>query len=218
MSIFKRLSLMTPVLGLISNFALADDSALVAAGKEQGQICTACHLTDKGAGASIGPPLWGLAEREIGSHTSFTYSDGLTKLSGKWTPEQLDQFLTSPSSMVPDTKMLFPGIKDDGARKAIIAWLATLNDNVPTSWAQQDIDVSDIKVPGAGVLKEGEGMSLVATTCNACHSLHLVAQQGLSKDSWDETLDWMIDEQGMDELDDKERDVILNYLSTHYGI
>jgi len=35
--------------------------------------------------------------------------------------------------------------------------------------------------------------------------------------SWDESLDWMVDEQGMAELDVDERAEILDYLSTKLG-
>jgi len=41
-----------------------------------------------------------------------------------------------------------------------------------------------------------------------------VVQQRLSRDVWDETLDWMVEEQTMPELDPEERAVILDYLST----
>jgi cytochrome c len=61
-------------------------------------------------------------------------------------------------------------------------------------------------------------MALVASVCSACHSLHLVTQQGLSKQRWDETLDWMVEEQGMDELNPDDREAVLVYLSTYYGM
>ena len=43
----------------------------------------------------------------------------------------------------------------------------------------------------------------------------LVSQQRLARDIWEETLDWMVEEQGMDELDHDERAEILDYLSTY---
>ncbi|MDF4750922.1 cytochrome C, partial [Vibrio parahaemolyticus] len=41
--------------------------------------------------------------------------------------------------------------------------------------------------------------------------------QGLSRQRWDETLDWMIEEQGMEDLSGDDREAILEYLSTYYG-
>jgi len=66
-------------------------------------------------------------------------------------------------------------------------------------------------------LPPGPGREEVFYTCQACHSLRIVVQQGLTRHSWDETLDWMVEEQGMPELDEEERDLILDYLAKYYG-
>ena len=65
------------------------------------------------------------------------------------------------------------------------------------------------------ILPLGVGRELVLSTCSACHSIRLVAQQRLSRETWDETLDWMISEQGMPRLGTRDRQLILRYLSTH---
>lgn len=67
----------------------------------------------------------------------------------------------------------------------------------------------------ADILPPGIGRELVLSTCSACHSIRLVAQQRLSRETWDETLDWMISEQGMPRLGTRDRQLILRYLSTH---
>ncbi|NQV45290.1 MAG: hypothetical protein HQ501_10320 [Rhodospirillales bacterium] len=67
-------------------------------------------------------------------------------------------------------------------------------------------------------LPPGNGRDEVFYTCQACHSLKTVQQQGLSKDSWKETLVWMVEEQGMSEPEPDELKLILDYLSTYYGI
>ena len=68
-----------------------------------------------------------------------------------------------------------------------------------------------------GGLPEGLGREEVFYACQACHSLAIVKQQGLDRDSWDETLVWMVEEQTMDPLDPEDRKLILDYLTTHYG-
>ncbi len=40
-------------------------------------------------------------------------------------------------------------------------------------------------------LPPGEGRAAVFQLCSACHSLAIVKQQGLSRDSWQETLEWI---------------------------
>lgn len=66
-------------------------------------------------------------------------------------------------------------------------------------------------------MPEGEGRQDVYEVCAACHSLMLVEQQRLSRKIWDETLDWMVEEQGMPVLEPAERERILDYLATYYS-
>lgn len=66
-------------------------------------------------------------------------------------------------------------------------------------------------------LPEGLGREEVFDTCQACHSLRLVQQQGLDKYSWKETLEWMVEEQEMDEPDPEELPLLINYLTEFYG-
>lgn len=199
---------------LLSGNAVADE-ALIAAGEQQAMVCKACHQFEPDGVPVVGPPLYGIAEREIASYPGFNYSDGLKQHSGKWDAEKLDVFLADPASYAPGTNMVFPGVADPGARAAIIAWLATKNPT-PPDWTTAAAS-APVKSAGDGILEPGENMALVASVCSACHSLHLVAQQGLSRDSWEETLEWMVDEQGMDELDEADHEAVVTYLSTYYG-
>ena len=68
-----------------------------------------------------------------------------------------------------------------------------------------------------GGLPPGPGREEVFYVCDACHSLKLVTQQGLDRDAWDETLDYMTAEQGMAGLEPDERRLILDYLATNFG-
>ncbi|CZF85586.1 c-type cytochrome [Grimontia marina] len=201
---------------LFFSTALSANEELIASGEQQALVCKACHQVEPDGIAVVGPPLWGLADRNIASFGGFNYSKSLKQHQGRWDAEKLDAFLKSPATFAPDTNMVFPGVEDPGARAAIIAWLASKNPVRPI-WTTSSAG-APIKSVGDGILEPGENMELVAAVCSACHSLHLVVQQGLSKDSWEETLEWMVDEQGMDELDPDEHEAVLVYLSTHYGL
>lgn len=202
------------LIALSSGVVFADEE-LIAAGEQQAMVCKACHQFEPNGVTVVGPPLWGIAERTIASFEGFNYSEGIKQHQGKWDAEKLDAFLASPTEFAPGTNMVFPGVKDPGSRAAIIAWLATKNPS-PPDWITPSSGM-EVKSAGDGILTPGENMALVAAICSACHSLHMVAQQGLSRSRWDKMLDWMIEEQGMEELDGDNREAVLDYLSTYYG-
>jgi len=66
-----------------------------------------------------------------------------------------------------------------------------------------------------GGLPPDVGREVTFDNCNACHSTMLVAQQRLARDIWDETLDYMVEEHGMDSMESGERRKFLDYLSTY---
>jgi hypothetical protein len=62
----------------------------------------------------------------------------------------------------------------------------------------------------------GPGRDDTFYACTACHGFKLVAQQGMNRRQWEESLQLMIDKHGMPPLPAKERDVVLNYLEQTY--
>ena len=66
-------------------------------------------------------------------------------------------------------------------------------------------------------LPAGLGREEVFYACQACHSLAIVKQQGLDRETWDEALVWMVEEQEMEPLDPEDRKLVLDYLDTHFG-
>ncbi|MCZ6516129.1 MAG: hypothetical protein O6763_01430 [Gammaproteobacteria bacterium] len=62
-------------------------------------------------------------------------------------------------------------------------------------------------------LPPGKGRELTYASCSGCHSMMLVQQQGLSREAWEDTLDWMVAEQGMPEPPPVLREQILDYLA-----
>jgi cytochrome c len=87
--------------------------------------CAVCHSTDPGTN-KLGPSLAGVVGRKSASLGDYSYSPAMTKANLTWDKATLDKYLTDPQAMVPGTKMLFPGVKDAGDRKALIDYLATL--------------------------------------------------------------------------------------------
>lgn len=89
--------------------------------------CSACHKLEDGAN-STGPFLYGLVGRDIASVDGFGYSGALAGLDGSWTAEELDAFLTKPSSYASGTSMSFAGLKKQNDRVNLIAYLDSLDD------------------------------------------------------------------------------------------
>ena len=80
------------------------------------------------AGANgIGPTLFGVVGRPAGSVPGFNYTADHKKLGITWDAANLDKYLANPRAMVPDTTMVYPGVKDDAERADLVAYLETLH-------------------------------------------------------------------------------------------
>jgi cytochrome c len=95
-----------------------------AAGEKVFFVCRACHQIGPTAKIAVGPVLNGIVGRKAGTYPGFDYSPANKESGIVWTPEELDKYLTNPQAVVPHTKMLFPGLKEEQKRKDVIAYLA----------------------------------------------------------------------------------------------
>jgi len=100
--------------------ARAQDAA---AGEKTFLVCRACHQIGPNAKIAIGPVLNGIVGRKAGTYEGYTYSPANKESGIVWTPEELEKYLESPQTVVPHTKMIFPGLKDAQKRKDVIAFL-----------------------------------------------------------------------------------------------
>jgi len=91
--------------------------------------CKACHDFTKGGPNKVGPNLWDIVGAKHAHRDDFNYSDAVKGLSGDWSYENLDKFLTKPKDYAPGTKMAFPGLPKPEDRAAVIAYLRTLSDS-----------------------------------------------------------------------------------------
>ena len=89
--------------------------------------CAACHKLEAGANG-VGPHLYAVVDRAVGSVDDFGYSGSLVAVAETWSPENLDGFLTKPSKYAPGTKMSFNGLSKPEDRANLIAYLETISD------------------------------------------------------------------------------------------
>lgn len=121
------------VLPLLADASAADGEALFGA-------CKGCHTAAEGGPNTVGPNLWGVVGRPIGSHEGYSYSDAMASFGGDWTYDQLNEFLYNPRADIDGTKMTFAGIPQLESRANMIAYLRTLsNDPLPLP-TQEEID------------------------------------------------------------------------------
>jgi cytochrome c len=116
----------TPALSLGTLLAKAD----AAKGQATAKACGACHVFDKGGANKVGPHLWDIVQRPIGSAENFAYSEGFKAMNGKvWGYDELNAWLKAPKEYIKGTKMAYAGISKDQDRANLIAYLASLSDS-----------------------------------------------------------------------------------------
>jgi cytochrome c len=107
------------VIGGIGSAAAQD----AAKGEKDFIVCRACHQVGPTAKNAVGPVLNGVVGRKAGTYAGYQYSEANRDSGLVWTPEELNTYLTDPQKVIPHTKMIFPGLKDQQKRDDVIAFL-----------------------------------------------------------------------------------------------
>ena len=98
-------------------------------GKKIFKKCAACHSIAKGGDNKIGPALYNVLGRQIGSIADYKYSKSMGSYGKKWTVEEMNGFLIKPKDWIKGTKMSFAGLKNPKERAAVILFMNKNNDN-----------------------------------------------------------------------------------------
>ena len=91
--------------------------------------CAACHSIAQNGGNKIGPALWGVLGRKVGSVSDYKYSKGMAAHGKLWSFEEMNSFLIKPKDWIKGTKMSFAGIKNAKERAAVILYMNENTDN-----------------------------------------------------------------------------------------
>jgi cytochrome c len=79
-------------------------------GKRSFFKCLPCHAVGPGAENKVGPELNGLDGRSAGTAAGFNYSDANKNSGIVWNEATFKDYIQSPQTKIPGTKMVFPGI------------------------------------------------------------------------------------------------------------
>ena len=85
--------------------------------------CAACHSIVQGGGNKIGPALWGVLGRKVGSVSDYKYSKAMAAYGKSWSFEEMNGFLIKPKDWIKGTKMSFAGLKNEKERAAVILYM-----------------------------------------------------------------------------------------------
>ncbi|HEX2802691.1 MAG TPA: cytochrome c family protein [Sphingomicrobium sp.] len=104
-------------------------SADPAKGEQVFKKCAACHNADKGGANQLGPNLWNVMGEPIGKGKGFPFSSALADKGGTWDWHSMSEWLKSPKSFAPGTKMTFAGLGSPEDRANVIAFLNQHSDS-----------------------------------------------------------------------------------------
>ncbi len=65
-------------------------------------------------------------------------------------------------------------------------------------------------------MPSGKGQEETFYLCAACHGTAIVKAQGMTRERWDSTFQYMVDRHGMADPDKADRDLIVDYLAEHF--
>ena len=106
-------------------------TADASAGEAVFRKCTACHTLNQGGANQLGPNLWGTMGAPLAHVAGFNYSDALRSKGGTWTWEAMDEWLRSPRTFAPGTRMTFAGLGDAQDRANLMAYINAQGSNIP---------------------------------------------------------------------------------------
>ena len=101
----------------------------LATGEKVFKKCAACHSIAKGGKNAIGPALYNVVSRKVGSIDDYKYSKALSEYGKEWSFEELNGYLLKPAKWIKGTKMAFAGLRKEKDRASVILYLNQNSDN-----------------------------------------------------------------------------------------
>jgi cytochrome c len=111
----------TAIVALVTAFGASAASAQD--GATAFKKCIACHDVGPTAKNKVGPILNGLDGRKSGTIAGFNYSDANKNSNITWNEATFLEYIKDPRAKIPNTKMVFVGIKNESEAKNLWDYL-----------------------------------------------------------------------------------------------
>jgi cytochrome c len=145
--------------------------------------CASCHTFEPGRNLT-GPSLANLFGRKAGTVSSFLrYSDALKRSGVVWDEKTLDAWLKDPEKFIPGNDMAFPGVKEDAARRDLIAYLKAAD-------ATPDLQRMGPRMPN---LKKAKPDNIVKTIRHCGDTYFVTTGDGKTEKIWEFNLRFKTD-------------------------
>ena len=122
------------------------------AGEAVFEQCSGCHMVGPDAAHRFGPQLNGLMERGAGAAHGYAYSQAFVAAvdGGLDWADSLDGYLEAPMTLIPGTKMAYPGLKSAEERADVIEYLSMIGPDgaLPELEAAEASDAQQAAVSG----------------------------------------------------------------------
>jgi cytochrome c len=109
---------------MIAASGLAASAQDAAKGEISFHKCLPCHSIGDDAQNKIGPELNGLDGRHSGTVAGFDYSDANKNSGIVWDEAKFKEYIKDPRGVVPGTKMIFAGIKNENEINDLWAYVS----------------------------------------------------------------------------------------------
>jgi cytochrome c len=187
--VVTTLAIIAPLSSVIAQQGNADR------GQHDFRACAPCHSLEPDRNMT-GPSLANLWGRKAGSLPSFDrYSDALKSSGIVWDDRALNGWLTDPQRMVPDNDMPFDGIKDEGVRADLLAFLkeATKPGAAPQQTSQQGGMGGMMGGPHDPNLKKLDPKIQVKSIRYCRDTYRVTTADGKTRAFWERNLRFMVD-------------------------